>query len=444
MNKKVFVLGMARSGYEVAKLLSVYNNEIIINDMDVTQEPEHVSELQKLGVNIILGEHPDDALDESFDYLIKNPGIKDSHKYVEFCKEKGIEVLNEIEVAYHFLPKDISIIGITGTNGKTTTATLIYKLLSTMYPNTYLAGNIGFPLSSFVGKISPGDYLVLEVSVQQLMNTKNFKTNVSVLTNLAEAHLDHTNGYDNYLTFKGKIFDSHSENDIAVINKNNDKSLEVTENIKSSKQYFSIDKNCECFIENGIIFYKGEEIIKLCDIKVVGNHNYENIMCAISVAKIYGVSNEVILDVLSNFIGVEHRLEFVTEYKNRKFYNDSKSTNNESAITALKVFGDPIVIIMGGLDRGQNFEELGSYVNNVKLIVAYGETKDRIGKFAELYSKKCIVHDNLEESIITAYKNSSENDIILLSPACASLDQYKNIEERGTEFKRVVTEISEG
>jgi len=441
-NKKIFILGMARSGYEAAKLLSKYNNKIVINDSNEKQDESHIKELKELGVSVILGTHPDDILDESFDYVIKNPGIKDSHKYIEFAKNNNIKVINEMEMAFHFLPKDIHLIGITGTNGKTTTTTLIYEIIKKAGKSVHLAGNIGYPFSGFIDKLKSGDYLVTEVSIQQLTNFSDFKTDISVLTNLSEAHIDHVGSYENYLNIKKRIFNHHTKNNIAIINTENSDSLKITEDINSTKLYFSTNSNeTDACIKDEAIHFKNEKIIDLRDIKLVGMHNYQNSMCAIAATKELGIDNSAIYEVLSTFTGVEHRLEFVKRIKGRDFYNDSKATNNKSTEIALASFTRPIILLLGGLDRGQSFEELYDYMENVKSIITYGQTKLRIKEFADSHEIDCTVVDTLEEATNLAYNISEENDVILLSPACASWDQYKAFEERGEEFKRVIDEI---
>lgn len=441
-NKKIFILGMARSGYEAAKLLSQYNNRIVLNDGNENQDENHIKELKDLGVSIILGEHPDEIFDKSFDYLIKNPGIKDTHKYVEFAKKHNIKVINEVEMAYHFLPKNIQLIGITGTNGKTTTTTLIYEILKKANKNVKMAGNMGYPLSSFIGKIKDNDYLVMEISIQQLTNFIDFKTNISVLTNISEAHIDHVGSYENYKNIKKRIFNHHTKKDIAIINKNDKESLSITDDINSNKLYFSSkEENTDAYIKNNAIYYKNEKIIDTKDIKLVGTHNYENIMCAICVAKNLNIENKYINEVLETFTGVEHRLEFVKKINERSFYNDSKATNNKSTMIALSAFKSSTIILMGGLDRGQSFDELAPYMDNVKYVITYGETKHKIKEFCEKINKKCTVVDNLEEATTLAYNLSEEEDIILLSPACASWDQYKKFEDRGEAFKKYIDEI---
>ena len=443
-NKKIFILGMARSGYEAAKLLAKYNNKIVINDSNEKQDETRIKELKDLDVSVILGSHPDDILDETFDYVIKNPGIKDTHKYIEFAKKNNIKVINEMEMAFHFLPKDINLVGITGTNGKTTTTTLIYEIIKKAGKSVHLVGNMGFPLSGFIDKVKSGDCLVTEVSIQQLTNMSGFKTNVSVLTNISEAHIDHVGSFENYLNIKKRIFNNHTKNDIAIINRENEYCLKITDDIDSTKLYFSsASDEAHACIKNEAIHFKNEKIIDLRDIKLIGMHNYENVMCAVSATKELGIDNNSICEVLTTFTGVEHRLEFVKRINGRDFYNDSKATNNKSTEIALSSFTRPTILLLGGLDRGQSFEELYDYMKNVKCIITYGQTKLRIKEFADSHNIDCTVVENLVEATNLAYNLSEENDVILLSPACASWDQYKAFEDRGDEFKRVIDEIEE-
>lgn len=442
-NKKIFILGMARSGYEVAKLLAKKNNKVTINDLSKDQDKNHVKELKKLGVKVILGKHTDGLFTKDYDYLIKNPGISNDHQYVLKAKEYNIPVINEVEVAYQLFPKDITIIGITGTNGKTTTTTLIYEMLKEAGKKVHLTGNIGYPLCSFVDKVKSGDIVVMEVSIQQLFNIKSFKTNIAVLINLYESHLDITSNYDNYIKIKKKIFNYHTKDDHAILNMDNKDVLNITKDIKSTKLYFSREKENKegCYLKDNSIYYLKEKVIDFKSIKIKGMHNYENIMAAILVAKLFDVSNDVIRKVLKSFKGVEHRIEYVKTIKGREIYNDSKSTNIKATQVALLSLNKPIVLLLGGLDRGQHFEELKDYLNNVKAIVVYGQTKDRIKVFTDLINFKCEIVNTLEEATKKAYQLSHSGDIILLSPACASWDQFKNFEERGKKFKEYVEKL---
>lgn len=444
-DKKIFILGFARSGYEAAKLLAKKGNKVVLNDMKMEQDEEKVNELKKLGVEIILGSHPDDILDDSFDYLIKNPGVPIDHKYVLKARELGIEVINEVEMAYRLMPReDVTLIGITGTNGKTTTTTLIYEIIKAAGKRVHLTGNIGYPLCGFLDKLEKDDIIVMEVSCQQLENLDRFNPDIAVMTNLSEAHIDFLKSYENYKRVKGKIFKNQTKDDVAILNIENEDVMNLTKDIKSTVKYFS-SKNIinGCYIKDKAIYYYDEKIIDLNDIKLVGNHNYENIMAAIMVVKELNIDNEAINKVLTTFTGVEHRLEFVKEVNKRSFYNDSKATNIKSTQIALASFNRPTILILGGMERHQDFFELKDYMRNVKLIVCYGENKNRIKEFGDTLMIETVVVDNLREATSKAYELSSENDVILLSPASASWDQYKCFEDRGTEFKNEVLKLGE-
>ena len=230
-------------------------------------------------------------------------------------------------MAYSFLNKDINIIGVTGSNGKTTTVNLIYKFLCEEKDNVILGGNIGTPLSHYALNIKEGSYLVLEISDHQLLDMYDFKTNVSVLTNITPTHLDFHPSYEVYKNTKKKIFNNHTKKDIAIINSDDPESMNVTSDIPSTKYYYGNSNNDKAHYDNQAIYYENKKIIDLKDIVLKGRHNYQNICAAIIASKIYGVTDKAIVNVLKSFSGVEHRLEYVTTYNGIKFYNDSKATN---------------------------------------------------------------------------------------------------------------------
>lgn len=438
-NKKIFILGMARSGYEAAKLLSDYNNEIIVTD-GKEQDSSLVSELESLGVKVIITDDQLSLLDDSFDYVIKNPGIKYDNPVVVKAKELGIKVINEVEMAYSFLDKSVNIIGVTGSNGKTTTTTLISEFMKNSFDNVYLGGNIGIPLSNFVRDIKPNSYLVLEISDHQLCDMYNFKTNVSVLTNITPTHLDFHKSYEVYQMTKKKIFNNHTSDDLAVINKDDEVSMKITDDIKSTKVYYGHDKTNLAYYDEEGIYYDGKLVIKLDDIILKGKHNYQNIMGAIIAVKKYGVTNEVIQKVLKEFKGVEHRLEYVDTIDGVTYYNDSKATNCVSTITALNSFDKPTILLLGGYDRGHSFHDLDDSMKNVKCVVCFGETKNRIEEFCNDLNIKCYKNDTLKEAMNVVKDICTPGDVVLLSPACASWDQYDRFEDRGNEFKKLVRE----
>ena len=435
-NKKIFILGMGRSGCSVAKLLSK-NNKILITDMK--ENKNDISLLENLGVEVIITDKQAELLDSSFDVVVKNPGVKLNHPVVLKANELNIPVITELEVAYRYLP-NVKIVGITGSNGKTTTTTIIYNILKEAGLPVHLAGNIGLPLCNQISDIKDGDVIVTEISSHQLVNLDKFKVDIAVLTNLSPVHLDHFGSYENYKNNKLRIFNNQSAKDIAILNKGDNEVFELTKNIKAKKLYFSSKGNGDIYIDDKSIIYK-DEIYNFSDIRVKGTHNYENIMASILVAKEFDVSYETIMKVLSKFGGVEHRIEFVKEVNGREFYNDSKATNVMSTITALKAFDNDVILLLGGLDRGHSFDDLVPYLKHTKYIVCFGETKYRIEEFARKNNIDVFVVDDIVEATKKAYEVSKIGDTILLSPACASWDQFNSFEERGDAFKETINKL---
>lgn len=433
-NRKIFILGMGKSGVSVAKFLSK-NNEILITDM---KDNKDVNMLKNRGINVIITDNQEDLLDDTFDVVVKNPGVKLDHPVVLKASSLNIPVITELEVAYRYLPK-VKIVGITGSNGKTTTTTLTYEILKRAGLSVHLAGNIGIPLCDQIDDIKDGDILVIEISSHQLANLDKFKVDIAVLTNFSEVHLDHFGTYENYKNNKLRIFKYQNEDDIAIINKSDREVYEKTLNLKSKKLYFSSKESADICIKDNYIVYSDK--IKLSDIKLKGMHNYENIMASILVSMQFNVKKEYIMDVLTTFGGVSHRMEFVKNVEGRDFYNDSKATNVVSTITALKSFDTPVILILGGLDRGHSFDDLVPYLNHVKLIVCYGQTKNRIKQFAENNNIEVTVVDDVKQAARVSYEKSNKGDTILLSPACASWDQWNNFEERGDAFKSAIKNL---
>lgn len=444
-DKKVFILGLARSGYQAAKILINRGNEVILNDGKAEEklDSEQIRELRELGVNLIFGSHPDDILDETFDYLIKNPGVPIDHKYVLKARELGIEVMNEVEMAYRLLPEGVKIIAITGTNGKTTTTTLTYEIMKKAFGDkVFLAGNIGYPLCSILNDVKSGDIIVTEVSCQQLENLTEFNPDVALMTNLSPAHIDFLKSYENYKRVKAKLFQNHSCDNVAVLNVENTDVLEETKNIKSTVKYFSSKKEITGgYLKDNDLYYFGEKVMSRDDIFIAGLHNVENCLSAIMLVKEFGVSNEIIKEVISNFRGVEHRLEYVDTIDGRRFYNDTEATNIKCTQIALSSFDKPIIVILGGLERGQDFNELTPFMDNVKSIIGIGECRERVLEFGNSLSIPTYIYEHLTDGFDKCFEVSDEGDIILLSPASASWDQYKECEVRGAEFKKKVEEL---
>ena len=428
-NKKIFILGMARSGYNVAKLL-YKNNEIVITDKN-DQDEEKVKELESLGVKFIKSDNPLEIFNDSFDMVIKNPGVMPTHPLLTYASSKNIPIYNEMEVAYHFLPKNITIIGVTGSNGKTTTTTMIYELLKLMKRPVVLGGNIGYPLSEVIPLIHEGDILLLEISDHQLINFNDFKTNISVLTNLCQTHLDYHGTYENYKKVKHNIFNHHTKEDIAIINAGNEDSMILTSDINSTKEYFN---GKDAYVRDNAIYIEDEKIIDTKDILVKGKHNYENIMACLLVIKEFGIDKEIIKKFFSTFKGVEHRIEFICEKGGVKYYNDSKATNPTSTITALNAFEDDTYLILGGMERCQDFHELDNAIKNVKKIYAIGQTTEKVYEYAQSMNILCEKCYTLNEAMNKIKKDNIKKGVVLLSPASASWDQYDKFETRGEEF----------
>ena len=432
-NKKILILGAAKSGIAVAKLLANKNNDIILTDLNELNK-DIENELNDLGVKIVVTKNQIDLIDSSLDLVIKNPAIMSTSPLIKRCEELNLRVENEIEVAYHFLPDNIKIIGITGSNGKTTTTTIIYNMLKCLGKSVVMGGNIGTPLTDLLPNIKSGDILLLEISDHQLCDIHDFKTDISVLTNICPTHLDYHGTYEHYKMTKKKIFNKHTYSDLAIINYENSDAIDVSGDILSKKVYFSSNGNtsCKAYLLDDGIYLNNELVLQKKDIKLQGVHNYENIMAALLVVENFGLDIDKIKMFLKTFGGVEHRLEFVRNY------NDSKSTNPTATITALKTFDKPIHLILGGLNRNQDFHELDEFMKNVKYIYVIGEVTDIVYDYACSMNIPCFKGKTLENAMEFLKKNISDGEVVLLSPASSSQDQYPHFENRGNEFKNIV------
>ena len=445
-NKKILILGLARSGFSAALTLHKLNCEIVVNDYNSEDKlnKEQIKKLKDLNIKCIFGSHPDDLINDTFDYMIKNPGIRNDHKYVLKANELGIPVINEVELAYNLLPKDVTLISITGSNGKTTTTSLTYNILKQAGLPVHLAGNIGYPMCSILDNIKSGDIIVSEISCQQLANIDKFRPNIALLTNLSPAHIDFFGSFEKYKDIKKKIFKNQTSSDLAIINYDNLDSLEKTKDIKAKKLYFSLNEKKDCYYKDSKFYYQNEFIMNRDEMFLKGDHNVSNALGAIIIAKRLNVSNHIIESVLKNFKGVEHRLEYVDEINGITFYNDTEATNIKCTQIALSSFSNPIILFLGGLERGQNFDDLKPYLKNVKLIIGIGECRSRVKEFCDKNNIENYIFEHLKDGFKKSLEFVKENDIVLLSPASASWDQYKECEERGEEFKNLVKEFKNG
>ncbi len=445
-NKKVLVLGLAKSGLSVAKLLFNLGANVIVNDQQPIETNEPAKELQSLGIKVITGHHPVALLDHSFDFIVKNPGIPYSNVMLIKAKELGVPIYTEVEIATLLLKG--SIAAITGSNGKTTTTTLVTMMLKEEFSNRKVeaVGNIGVPLSSLVENSTDSDIYVTELSSFQLMGIEQFHPKVACIVNIFSAHLDYHGTREEYVKAKLAITKNQTSTDYLIYNADFEELNDlVHEYSKAQLIPFSRMKSLEkgSYADENCIYYNNEVVMSKALIKVPGEQNVENILAAIAIAKMYHVSNQSIEKAVSNFYGVKHRTQYVAEKNQRKFYNDSKATNIVATQTALRSFkNDSIILIAGGLDRGNGFDELIPDLTNVCAIVAFGETKDKIMSSAKKANITNIEGVScLKEAVKKAYFISKPGDIILFSPACASWDQYKNFEIRGEEFIEAVAEL---
>ncbi len=437
-NKKILILGAAKSGIAIAKLLAGNKNEIILTDLK--ELDLHVKEmLDSLNIKVVITDKQIDLIDDTIDLVIKNPAIMSTSPLISKCRELGIRVENEMEVAYHFLPKDIKIIGVTGSNGKTTTTTILYNMLKLSGCSVVVGGNIGTPLADLIPILKDKDILLLEISDHQLCDFHDFKTDVSILTNICPTHLDYHGTYETYMLSKKKIFNNHKSSDIAIINKDNLDALNVARDSGSMKYYFSKnDSSAKAYFSDGFIYLDSNMVINTNDIALVGTHNIENIMAALIACSLFKCDIEKIKEFLKTFGGVEHRLEFVKSIDGINFYNDSKSTNPTATITALKTFDKPVHLILGGLNRNQNYHELDDYMKYVKYIYAIGSTTDIVDNYAKEIGVPCYKVYTLKEAMEFLKTNIISGDVVLLSPASSSQDQYPHFEDRGLEYKNIV------
>lgn len=438
-HKKVLVLGLAKSGASAASLLHKLGAFVTVNDKKPLQENPQAQDLLEQGIKVITGSHPIELLDEGYEYIVKNPGIPYSNPLVRGALERGIPVLTEIELAY--LISEAPIIGITGTNGKTTTTTLIFEMLEKDGKRPLIAGNIGKVASKVAQKATEENIVVMELSSFQLMGIETFRPHISIITNLYEAHLDYHGTKEEYAKAKANITRNQTEDDYLIINGDQDELIELTKISKAKKVLFSTKRVIEdgAYIQDGIVYFRGEKLIDTEEIALPGSHNLENILAAVAAVKLAGGGNEAIRNVLKVFAGVKHRTQYVGEVNGRKFYNDSKATNTLATKAALSAFQSPIILLAGGLDRGNGFDDLIPYLKNVKAVITFGQTAEKISETARKAGIKTIVHaENVSDAVPKAYQLSEKGDIILLSPACASWDQYKTFEQRGDIFIEAV------
>ncbi|WP_066192866.1 MULTISPECIES: UDP-N-acetylmuramoyl-L-alanine--D-glutamate ligase [Gracilibacillus] len=439
--QRVLVLGLAKSGTAVTQLLVRNQIEVKVNDLKTPEDDDNVRLLREQGIQVELGRHPLSLL-EQVDVVIKNPGIPYENPIVEEAVAREIPVITEMELIPYFGVEEI--VAITGSNGKTTTTTLIYQIYQAAQRETALAGNIGHVASEVAEQMTDQQTMIVELSSFQLLGIEVFKPKVAVLLNIFAAHLDYHHTLENYQQAKANITKNQLPTDYLVYNADD---ATVSSMIKTSQAQlipFSSHKVVKngAYVEGGVICFQETQVMDLRDLVLVGEHNLENVLAAVCVAKIDGISNHAIQEVLTSFTGVAHRLQFVKELAGRRFYNDSKATNILATSKALSAFQQPVILLAGGLDRGNAFDELIPFMTQVKGLVLFGETGEKLQRLGEeMGVPDIIMVDDMPSAVQKSYQLSEAGDVILLSPACASWDQYKTFEERGNMFVDAVHKL---
>ena len=439
-DKKVLILGLSKSGAAAARYLSKQGADCYVTEFKplTDKNSELYQELLNEGINVETGHHSDEFINDSY-IAITSPGIPPKSEIFERLKEKNIPVIGEVELAY--LEANSPFIAITGTNGKTTTTMLTSHILSSEY-NAPVCGNIGVPPTSLIEE-NP-DYFVCEVSSFQLATSPTFKPQIACFLTFTPDHIDWHGGLENYWEAKISLFKDYKQPMYAVFSGVDEHIYEFAKQYKGDKYIYAKEEanNC-CYIKGDAIFYKRtkeEEIIKLSDISLVGEHNYQNIMCAIVVAKIVGISNDNIRERIKSFKPVEHRIEYVADVKGKTFYNDSKATNPEASFVAIKAFeGKKVTLIAGGRDKNTDLTEFcKDYVNKyINTVILIGEATQRFKENLEQNGfNNIILADSLEKAVDISL--TLDNEIVLLSPACASYDMFNSYEHRGEVFKEYV------
>ncbi|MCF0121844.1 MAG: UDP-N-acetylmuramoyl-L-alanine--D-glutamate ligase [Lachnospiraceae bacterium] len=446
-HKKVLVFGAGKSGIRACELLIKEGVQPIIYDGNSKLSKQEI--LNKLcepkQVEVILGEFPERMIAE-LSLVIVSPGVPCDLPVVKKFKEFGLAVLGEIELAYQLGKK--KMLAITGTNGKTTTTTLLGQIMRSYYQEVYVVGNIGTPYSEVVLEQTENAITVIEISSFQLETIDTFHPKISAITNITEDHLNRHHTMEEYIRVKKMIVKNQTEEDVCVLNYENDILREFGKDIRPKVIYFSSRRVLEqgIYLENGEIKISNGKIIisvvRTNDLKILGIHNFENVMVAIAIAKDLGVPLNSIRKSICNFTGVAHRIEYVTEKNGVKYYNDSKGTNPAAAIKGIQAMNRPIVLIGGGFDKESSYAEwINSFDGKVKDLVLIGQSREKIAKsaiacgFPEEHILFC---KNLEEAVKTCAEKAKRGDTVLLSPACASWGQFDNYEQRGDKFKEYV------
>ncbi|MEA2096941.1 MAG: UDP-N-acetylmuramoyl-L-alanine--D-glutamate ligase [Candidatus Cloacimonadota bacterium] len=436
-NRRFGILGMARSGISAAAKIKELGGIAFISEYKNETEIANSKQIKDTFL-CEFGGHTIRLLDN--DVLILSPGIPGNIPILKEAEKQNIEIISEIEFSFRIKHPHSKIIAITGSNGKSTTVSLIHHILQTAEYNSILAGNIGTAFSSYPIEKEDIDFVVLELSSFQLELIDSFKADVAAILNITPDHLDRYDSFENYAETKFNIFMNQNTNDLAIINMDDIISAKFIDKINSDLKYFSPNPKADIYSkENSIIFSSKEFSIQKAAIQ--GPHNIANIMCAILAVSPFNIKKNIIQKSLKTFSPLAHRMEFVIEVDGIKFYNDSKATNTDSVKYALQSFNTPIRIIMGGAGKGEDYSILIPYLKEqAKKVYLTGDTIDEMKKVFE-GSVEIESIKEFENVIKKAFIDSKNGDIIVLSPACTSYDRFKNFEERGNTFKEIVSRL---
>jgi len=436
--KKVLVLGLARTGRECARFLAQRGASVQVTDVRSEEElKQEMETLAALPIRYFLGGEDPDWL-EGVDIIVPSPGVPAENVLLKEGSRRGIKILSEIEFACRFLRAPL--VAITGTNGKSTTTTLVGEMLKASGGKVFVGGNIGTPLIGFVG--GDWEWGVVEVSSFQLEWIEEFRPRISVLLNLTEDHLDRYPNFRAYCQAKQRIFEAQAENDIAILSRDDRLVWEMRKRIRARVVSFGFSEVDDgVFVAAHEMIWRDssrEEKFPLSRVKIHGVHNVENMMAAIAAAKSAGVSASAIQKVLEDFPGLEHRLEFVREKDGVRYYNDSKGTNVGAVVKSLASFSDPVILLAGGVDKGGDYGILRQEIRQkVRRLVLFGEAQEIIARALGDLTETVIV-ENLEAAVGDAFAHARAGEVVLLSPACSSFDMFRNYAERGQVFKSLV------
>ncbi len=442
--KKVLVVGLARSGMAAIKVLHKLGAEIILSERKPAEELAEIETLRALDVTVV--DQSMEVFEQSYDLCVKNPGVPYRSPFMEALAKNHVPVITEIELAFQ-IAKPQHYIAITGTNGKTTTTTLVYEILNKAFPGkAHLCGNIGIPLCEIVmeeGLMEESDhYIALEISNYQLVNIDRFHPEVATIINLTPDHVDFMGSLENYYKSKTEVYRNMTSADTFVLNADDSILAEYVEKypVPATVNTFSLDRtDTDNYVKDGELYVKGEAVLPLSAIRLPGKHNLQNVMIAVSVAKVLGISNETIQAAVEAFIGVEHRIEFVRELDGVRYYNDSKGTNTDATVTALKAFDKGVILLLGGFEKGLPMDDVKANLGCVKKVIGFGACGPRL--VADTVGDEGIVVTTLDEAVAEAVKLVEPGDTVLLSPTTSSFDQYSCFEERGEHFKKLVNAL---